>query len=277
MRVLVHQTSYDEPGDLPELLTRAVERIVATAESSSVPVDLVVLPELWAVGAFRPRAWVPSAEMLDGPTVQAMTDLARRLGAVVHLGAIVERDGDDVSNTALVVGSDGEVLARYRKIHLFRAGGVEAEIFTAGDEVTTVDLPLRDGTAIRAGLSTCYDLRFPELFRAMTDAGAQLFLHPASWPVARAQAWKVLTRARAVENQAFFVGAAACGTDGKTRTAGHSVVVDPDGEVLAEAGDEPVVLDVHLDPAQVTRSRESFAVLADRRLPVAGTPRPFDA
>lgn len=268
MRIAVVQTSYD--GERPSV----AEQVDAVASwvgdhLRGEEIDLLVLPELWPVGAFRPRTWQERAEALDGPIVAAMAGLARSLDTVVHLGALIERAADDrLYNTAVVLGRDGDLLATYRKIHRMRAGGLEAEILAPGTQIGVVDLPLRDGTTLRTGLATCYDLRFPELFRAMVDEGAEAFVVPASWPQIRARAWEVLLRARAVEDQALVVGASAVGTDGKTQMAGRSAVVDPAGTDLAVAGTGPGVLVVDVDLDELRAARASFPVLNDRRIRV---------
>jgi predicted amidohydrolase len=116
------------------------------------------------------------------------------------------------------------------------------------------------------GIATCYDLRFPELFRALLDAGAQTFVVGASWPARRAEHWRLRARARAVENLSFVLACGACGTQHGVVQAGGSLVVDPWGEVLADAGTTQTVLDVTIDPARVDAVRAEFPVLRDRRL-----------
>ena len=271
MKIAVVQTSYDDDAPLPELLRAVSERSVSRLEGEDV--DLIVLPELWAVGAFRAKVWAERAESIDGPTVSAMAEVARRCGAVVHVGAIIERDEHgELHNTAVVLGPDGEVLTTYRKLHLMRAGGSEADLLTAGTRLGVFDLPLRDGTTLRTGLATCYDLRFPELFRLLVDAGAEAVIVPASWPKARLAAWSAFLRARAAENQLLVVGAGAAGTDGRTPMAAHSAVIDATGTELAVAGESAEILVAHADPAAAREFRESFPVLTDRFILVEAPP-----
>ncbi|WP_405778666.1 carbon-nitrogen family hydrolase [Streptomyces sp. NBC_00859] len=227
--------------------------------------DLVVLPELWPVGAFAYRSFESEAEPLDGPTHRAMAKAARDAGVWLHAGSIVERDpGGPLYNTSLVFTPDGELSAVYRKIHRFGFDKGEAVLMSAGDELVTVDLP--DTTL---GLATCYDLRFPELFRGLTDMGARLLVVPAGWPERRRSHWTLLAQARAVENQAYVLACGSAGTHAGVEQAGHSIVVDPWGEVLAEAGPGEEVLTVELDPAFVATTREQFPALKDRRLGLA--------
>jgi predicted amidohydrolase len=166
-----------------------------------------------------------------------------------------------------VLGPDGALLASYRKVHRFGFGAGEPKLLEAGDGVVTVDLPLGEGGApVTTGLATCYDLRFPELFRALVDRGAELVLLPAAWPAARAEHWSLLVRARALEDQVALVAAGTAGTHAGHAMAGRSAVVSPRGQVLAELGDEEGVLVADVDLADAARYRAEFPVLADRRL-----------
>jgi predicted amidohydrolase len=145
----------------------------------------------------------------------------------------------------------------------------------AGDELVTLPLPGTGASpGLTLGLATCYDLRFPELFRGLVDAGAQLFVVPAGWPARRREHWTLLARARAVENQAYVLACGTGGTHAGVEQAGHSIVVDPWGEVLAEAGPGEEVLSVELDPAKVATTREQFPALKDRLLGLATPDRP---
>ncbi|MGQ0629845.1 MAG: carbon-nitrogen family hydrolase [Sporichthyaceae bacterium] len=249
---------------LREPLTERRERAAALVRECA-GADLVVLPELWVQGAWDYQSWNEGAEPVDGPTAQALSAAAGEIGAVVHAGSIVERAGDELFNTALVFGRNGSSLATYRKIHRFGFDGGEATLMSPGQHC--IGLPARDsGLPLPVGLATCYDLRFPEQFRALTDAGAQLFAIASSWPLRRLEHWRLLCRARAVENLAFVVATDACGTHAGIAQAGHSVVVDPWGEVLAEAGTVECVLDVVIDPRKVEAIRADFPALRDRRL-----------
>ncbi|GAA3226137.1 hypothetical protein GCM10020256_36310 [Streptomyces thermocoprophilus] len=134
-------------------------------------------------------------------------------------------------------------------------------LMSAGRDLVTVRLP-----RTTLGLATCYDLRFPELFRGLVDAGAETLLISAGWPERRRAHWTLLARARAVENQAYVLACGTAGTHAGVPQAGHSIVVDPWGEVLAEAGPDEEVLRVTLDPAKPATTREQFPALKDRML-----------
>ena len=237
-------------------------RRVADLIRAQPGVDLVVLPELWVSGAFAYTRWTDTAEALDGPTVDAMSVAARDIGAHLHMGSFIERDGTDLYNTSVLLGPDGGVQAAYRKIHLFGFGEGEPTLLGAGKEVVVADV---GGTAV--GLSTCYDLRFPELYRALLDAGAEVVLCVAGWPAARIEHWSTLARARAIEEQVVMVALNTAGTHAGKEMGGRSLVVDARGAVLAEAATSEDVLTVDIDVADVHAWRTRFPVLADRRLP----------
>lgn len=229
--------------------------------------DLVVLPELWALGGFAYDAWASGAESLDGPTAETMSAAARAAGVWLHAGSIVERDPDGpIYNTSLLFAPDGALARTYRKIHRFGFDSGEAVAMGAGQEIVTA----ATGVGV-LGLATCYDLRFPELFRALLDDGAELLVVPAAWPERRREHWSLLARARAVEEQAYVLACNTAGTHGGVQQAGHSVVVDPWGRVLGEAGAAEEVLSVDLDPAEVGKARAEFPVHRDRLL---GIPAP---
>ncbi|MFJ6705988.1 MULTISPECIES: carbon-nitrogen family hydrolase [unclassified Streptomyces] len=243
----------------------ARRRRVAALVREQAGADLVVLPELWTTGAFAYEEFATEAEPLEGPTFEAMAKAASDAGVWLHAGSIPERDPEGpLYNTALVFSPSGEPAAAYRKIHRFGFDKGEAVLMGAGQDLVTVRLP-----ETTLGVATCYDLRFPELFRALVDAGAETMVVSAGWPERRRAHWTLLAKARAVENQAFVLACGTAGTHAGVPQAGHSIVVDPWGEVLAEAGAGEQVLTVDLDPARVAATREQFPALKDRLLGLA--------
>lgn len=249
--------------DVSDAEPRAV-RIARTADlvRAQRGAELVVLPELWGPGAFAYTAWEDAAEPVEGATVAAIGAAARDIGAHVHAGSIVERDGDALYNTSVLIGPDGGVRTSYRKIHLFGFGEGEPALMSAGSEVVVADV---GGTTV--GLSTCYDLRFPEMYRALLDAGAEVVLCVAGWPAARVEHWRTLARARAIEDQVVMVALNTAGSHAGKEMGGRSVVVDSRGAVHAEAPDNmQQVLTVDVDAADVRAWRKRFPVLPDRRL-----------
>lgn len=231
--------------------------------------DLVVLPELFDTGfSFRLERTVD-----DGATRAFLRDLASRLGATVHGSLTALGDDERGRNRVVAVGPDGAVLAEYDKIHPFSYGR-ETERFTGGEETAAYDWRwgADDDASLRIGCAVCYDLRFPELFRAEMLAGAQAFALGANWPAPRAAHWRALAIARAIENQAFVFAVNRCGADPHLAYAGGSICVDPQGAVLAEAGDEERVVSVEIDSAALRAWRDEFPAWRDARLPVESRP-----
>ncbi|MFE6620681.1 carbon-nitrogen family hydrolase [Streptomyces sp. NPDC057740] len=242
---------------------------VASLVREQAGADLVVLPELWTTGAFAYEEFGSEAEPLEGPTYEAMAKAAGDAGVWLHAGSIPERDPEGpLYNTSLVFSPSGDLAAAYRKIHRFGFDKGEAVLMGAGEELVTVRLP---GTTV--GVATCYDLRFPELFRGLVDAGAETLVVPAGWPERRRAHWTLLAQARAVENQAFVLACGTAGTHAGVPQAGHSIVVDPWGEVLAQAGAGEQVLTVEFDPGKVAVTRDQFPALKDRVLGLAAPRR----
>ena len=248
-------------GSLAAPLAERVERAVALVRGQR-GADLVVLPELWAHGAWDNEHWQAHAQPLQGEVLAALQEAAIAAGCVLHGGSLLERADDGrVFNTSVVLGPDGMLLATYRKIHTFGFDAGEAVLLAPGEAVVTVD-----ALGARLGLATCYDLRFPELFRLLVDAGAQAFVIPASWPAKRLEHWRLLARARAVEDQAWVFACAQSGQQSGVELCGHSAVIDPWGRVAAEAGPGEQVLTADVDLAAAARVRAEFPVLRDRRL-----------
>lgn len=255
MRVALVQVA--SPAD--ETAQERRERVAALVRQAR-SADLVVLPELWPTGYFAFEGYADGAEGLDGPTVAMGSELARELGAFIHLGSLVERTADGaVRNTAVMITPDGTVHHTYSKIHVFGYASREAELLQPGDSVGTAPTPF--GTF---GSTTCYDLRFPELWRALVDRGAEIVVVPAAWPLARLAHWRLFTTARSAEEQVFVIACNAVGEQAGTVLGGHSRIVDPWGEVLVEAGGEESITWCELDPARVGEVRHEFPVLRDR-------------
>lgn len=245
----------------------AADRLTRAAAADGA--RLVVLPEKWSVlgSAQDLRA---GAEPLDGPALSWARETAAELGIDLIAGSIAERlDGADrLANTCVHVTPEGELRARYRKIHMFdvEVGGTvyrESEVTEPGDEVVTT--ATADGTGV--GLAVCYDLRFPELFRALVDRGARILTLPSAFtlPTTRDH-WEVLVRARAIENQCFVIAPNQVGRDGAGHeSGGRSMIVDPWGVVLATAPDREGVVVADLDLAALADVRRRLPALDHRR------------
>jgi predicted amidohydrolase len=255
------------------------ERNMATADrlvrdAAADGVDLIVLPEKFNVLGEHDD-YVAGAEPLDGPTVSWARDTARELGVDLVAGSIVEhREGHEkLGNTSVHVGPDGEVKGVYRKIHMFDVvvGGIEYRESASeepGDEIVLSEA----AGGIPLGLTVCYDLRFPELFRILAIRGARVITLPAAFTKVTGRAhWEILVRARAIENQAFVVAADQIGTHPPDKESfGGSMIVDPWGEVLVRAPDEECFIAANLDFARQDEVRDKLPSLANR---VAGAYR----
>ena len=283
MRAIVIQCT---PGTDKADNIAEIGRLIEAGAGTGRPC-LVSLPEMWTcLGADRATKLDQSetlpaepgqAAATAGPAYRFLSDTARRLGVVLHGGSIGERSGETLFNTSLVFGPDGIERARYRKIHLFDAvtpsgqGYRESSLFGAGDRVVTCTIDLPQGP-ITLGLSICYDLRFPELFLALRQAGAEVILVPSAFTVETGRShWMVLLRARAIETQCWIVASATAGTHhdsaGRPRDSyGHSLICDPWGEVTACLPDGPGFVEAELDMTALARVRAAMPVLAHRRL-----------
>jgi predicted amidohydrolase len=241
-------------------LTEALDHVDETTATLH-DMDLVVLPEIWTPGYFAFDEYAAAAD--SAPQIREfLAQLAKRLGTVLHGGSFVEERGGHLYNTSVLLDSAGEELASYSKIHLFGYGSREPEVLTPGESPTVVDTELG-----RVGMAVCYDLRFPEQFRAMTDMGAEMVLVASAWPYPRVNAWSTLIRSRALENQVYLVAANGVGATAAGPTlCGNSAVIDPWGTAIAGAGDEPATVVADIDPETVGKTRSRFRQLADRRL-----------
>jgi predicted amidohydrolase len=254
-----------------------MSRAVALAREAASGADLVVLPE-YVQYRGTPDGWRASARPIPGPTTGPFADVAREHGCWILAGtrAEVSADPKRPHNTAVVIDPAGRLAARYRKVHLFDVSvddgptTTESAKVTPGDHLVAVDLP-----GARLGLSVCYDLRFPEAYRALALAGAEVMAVPADFSARTGRDhWEVLLRARAIENGAWVVAAASCGAGGPGAIPawGHSMVVDPWGRVVAEAGADEAIIRADLDVDAVAAARRQIPALANVR-PDALPPR----
>jgi deaminated glutathione amidase len=252
--------------DNKERNLEVAERLVRDAARDGA--ELVCLPEKWNLLGDS-AALLDGAEPLEGPSLSAARGWARELGVHLLAGSIAERvEGHErLSNTSVLVGPQGDDLAVYRKIHMFdvEVGGVtyrESEHEEGGEEIVTASVG-----DVELGLTVCYDLRFPELYRILAVRGARVFTVPSAFtaPTGRAH-WKVLLRARAIENQAFVIAPNQIGeAPPHYDSYGHSAIVDPWGSVLAIAPDEQCFVAADLDLSEQDRVREKLPSLANRR------------
>jgi predicted amidohydrolase len=246
-------------------LVKATELV---EEAAGRGASLVALPELFNCLA-EPQVIRAAAEPIPGPTSTAMSQLAARLEITLLAGSIGQRvEGEErIYNTSLLFSPDGKQLACYQKIHLFdidlpQLSHRESDIMGAGDSLAVTQTPFG-----RLGQATCYDLRFPELFRRLMTADAEIFCIPAAFSVATGQAhWEPLLRARAIENQAYVIAPNQFGRHANTiHTCGHSMIVDPWGTPLAVAADGENVITAEIDPERQQQIRRQLPALQHRR------------
>ncbi len=237
----------------------AVDRLLTSAEPPLAPGSLLVLPEMFSSGFSMDVS--RAADTAAGETEAFLSGLARNHGITV-LGGVCRRLPDGAgANEAVAFDPSGTLLCRYRKIQPFSPSG-EDTAFQAGDRIVTFPW---NGFTVAPFI--CYDLRFPELFRAASRAGADLFCVIANWPDRRQQHKTLLLRARAVENQAFALGVNRTGSDPNFHYAGASVLVDPMGEIVAEAGTDPAFVRAAISPETTAAWRTAFPALRDCRSP----------
>jgi predicted amidohydrolase len=259
--------------DVEENLFEAEALLLASADAGA---DLASLPEVFTYrGPSRRHAGI--AEAVPGPTTERLSAAARRHRMWVLAGSILESSEGRVYNTSVLFDRSGEQVARYRKIHLFDVDlpGVaavrESDTYTPGEQVVTAATEFG-----RVGLSICYDLRFPELYRSMMARGARVLFVPSNFQHTTGSAhWEVLLRARAIENQSFVVAPAQWGAWGDPakgrRSFGHSLAVDPWGRVIAsgpEEGTRAIIAD--LDLGELRRVRTALPAIQHRRLGPVG-------
>jgi predicted amidohydrolase len=245
-----------------EPVAARIARVHGLVAEASKKADLVILPELWHVGAFDVDAAREYAEPITGPLVTGLANLAKENKVWLHGGSFAEIDDDgNHYNTAVLFTPDGRLVASYRKIHLFGFDGGETGLMTGGEELVVVDTPLGP-----TGLATCYDLRFPEFFRALTEGAATAFIVTSGWPTKRIEHWDVLTQARAIENQAWVIACNEVGEQPGVSLGGHSCVIDPKGVVVERAGEIETILYAEVEPEASDRWRAQFPVLKDIRI-----------
>ncbi|MGA7100622.1 MAG: carbon-nitrogen hydrolase family protein [Pseudolabrys sp.] len=239
-------------------------------EAKATGADYVLTPEMTNIlAAKREQLFAVIAEEESDNALATLRELARQFGIYIHIGSLAIRISHDrAANRSFLVDPKGDIAARYDKIHMFDvdlAGGEsyrESRNYRPGDSAVLADLPWG-----RLGLTICYDLRFPALYRALAEAGATMLSIPSAFTKQTGDAhWHVLVRARAIENGCFVFAAAQGGKHENGRdTYGHSLIVDPWGRIIAEGGTEPGVVMARIDPAEVTKARARIPSLQHGR------------
>ncbi|MEE9594598.1 MAG: carbon-nitrogen family hydrolase [Candidatus Hydrothermarchaeales archaeon] len=243
MKVLLAQMDI-ELGDKSHNLSKAVDVI------NSYPADIYLYPELFTTG-FDYKGLNELSESLQGETIKRLAEACH--GSLIG-GTILEKGEKNIYNTFVLVSDEG-LIGSYRKIHPF---GEEKKHFGSGSEAVAV------GTDIgKLGLSICYDVRFPEVYRSLMENGTQAALISAEFPVPRQAHWDTLVKARAIENQFFVIAVNRVGKDMRNEYFGSSQVIDPRGNILAKAGSREEFLTVDIDLAMIDKIRSDFPVLKD--------------
>jgi len=245
-------------GLVPAANVDAAAKLIAEAKGAGA--DYVQTPEMTnLLAANREQLFATVVEEKADPSLAALRDLARKHALYLHVGSLAIRHTQDRAvNRGFLIDPQGEIVARYDKIHMFDvdlAGGEsyrESNNYAAGESAVLSDLPWG-----RLGVTICYDVRFPALYRALAEAGATMLTVPSAFTRQTGEAhWHILNRARAIENGCFVLAAAQGGKHENGReTYGHSLIVDPWGRVLAEGGTEPGVVMAEIDPAAVATAR----------------------
>lgn len=220
--------------------------------------DIICLPETWNTGFFPKKNLKELADVNGYKTKKLLSTLAKKYNVNIVGGSVATKKEDDVYNTSYIFNREGEVVAEYDKIHGFSPSG-EHEYFKGGQGVCTFEL---DG--VKAGIVICYDLRFVELIRTLALRGIEILFLPAEWPHPRLKHWKTLSIARAIENQMFVATINGVGEAGALKFCGNSMIIDPWGEVLANAGEEEKIVTANVDFSVVEDIRNKINVFRDR-------------
>ena len=239
-------------------------------EAKSAGADYVLTPEMTNIlAAKREQLFSAIVDEEADTSLATLRELARKLGIYVHIGSLaIKLSHDRAANRSFLVDSKGDIVARYDKIHMFDVDLADGESYREsrnyrpGELGVLADLPWG-----RLGLTVCYDLRFPALYRALAEAGATMLAIPSAFTKQTGEAhWHVLIRARAIENGCFVFAAAQGGKHENARdTYGHSLIVDPWGRILAEGGTEPGVVMAEIDPAEIAKARARIPSLQHGR------------
>jgi len=235
---------------------RAEELVRKTAKEEQS--DVILLPETWNTGFF-PQDLSKCADEHGSRTKEVFGALAKELNVNIVAGSVANKKDDGYYNTAFVFDRTGACIAEYDKIHAFTPMG-EHETFRQGDHISLFELEGR-----RCGIIICYDIRFPELIRTLTVQGVDILFVVSQWPDKRTMHLQVLSRARAIENQMFLALCNSCGKAGETQYGGHSAIIDPWGETLAQAGAGEEVISAEADFSVIEGIRSSINVFRDRR------------
>ncbi len=238
---------------LPDRQVNLMKALSLIKRALQVRASIVVLPELFNTG-FYPQSYKEVEASLEDE-LSMILRLSERKDITI-VGTVAERVGEKLYNTAVVIHR-GKIIGKYRKTHLFPLNE-EKDYFSTGDELLVVDSPVG-----KLGLMICYEVRFPEIARYLTHKGAEILVVPAEFPEPRINHWRVLLRARAIENQCYVLGANCA--EGEDKYPGKSMIIDPWGNILVEGGDRQEVIMARIDLEEVKKIRKEYPFLKDVR------------
>ncbi|MCJ8014311.1 carbon-nitrogen family hydrolase [Paenibacillus sp. KQZ6P-2] len=242
----------------PQANKAHLEELMEQAVQQNPKPDLLVLPEMWNTGYALEQ--IQDIADPEGQATQAwLSSFAQKHEVMIVGGSVAVKQGDQIFNTMYAFDQKGEKVGEYSKLHLFRLMDEEKHL-TAGTELVTLDLG-----GFQAGASICYDIRFPELARSLALGGAKMLIVPAEWPHPRLHHWRTLLMARAIENQMYVVACNRVGSSRGTDFFGHSLIIDPWGEIIAEGSESEEIVTGLISPELVDDVRGRIPVFADRR------------
>lgn len=244
-----------QPGDVEQNAAIFEQYAAEAARRGS---SLVIFPELWSTGYVLEHAHDYASPLGEG-MFERIADVANRHHTTI-IGSILEQRDNEVANSAAIMSPDGEILDVYRKVHLFRLFD-EEKYLQEGDAPVSLDMPWG-----KTGVAICYDLRFPELFRRYSvQDDVRVIIIPAEWPLVRIEHWRTLLMARAIENQCYVIACNSAGKSGETVFGGHSMIIDPWGKIVVEAGENPQLITATIDLDLVDEARRKIPVFEDIR------------
>ncbi|MGM0844884.1 MAG: carbon-nitrogen family hydrolase [Bacillota bacterium] len=245
---------YGKPEENRKIVTREFQRLFEKGEEH----DVVVLPELWTTGYDLTRLDEISDD--EGKkSIEFLSRLSKKYNTNIVGGSVAKRSGENVTNTLYTFDRNGNLLGEYSKVHLFKLMD-EHHYLSAGNNSGAMTIE-----GVPSAAFICYDIRFPEWMRTHTTGGAEVLYVVAEWPLARVSHWRTLLLARAIENQCYIVACNRSGSDPNNEFAGHSMIIDPWGEIIAEAGEGIEVISAELDLDKVKQVRKQIPIFQDRR------------
>ena len=240
-------------GDIQSNLKKAEK---AVKEAALVKNDILILPEFWTTGFDLPKLAEYSKNELDS-IIEHISYLAKKY-TIALIGTTPQKINSKIYNTAFLFDKDGKTVANYNKLHLFWLMD-EHKFIEPGEDISVFNTDWG-----KCSVTICFDLRFPELFRKIAEQGVKIVFIPAYWPEPRLEHWRILLRARAIENQIFIVGCNRC-TMNKKLKFGYSAVIDPEGKIVCEAGTEEILMHAELNVNKIDSMRKKFNLLESRR------------